>query len=119
MTAPNGASATGALDAVRRLELVLGERTVARDASAVGLDAARAEAERLLADAQEAGSEAGRRRRAELLAEAETEASAIRAAGRADAEELRERVSAERAELIADLIVLLLPEEAPSACSSR
>ena len=112
MTAHAAAPASGALDAVRRLELALGDGTGTGDASAARLDAARAEAERLLADARSAGSDAGRRRRAELLAEAETDASAIRAAGRVDAEALRERVSARRAELIAELTGVLLPEEA-------
>jgi vacuolar-type H+-ATPase subunit H len=119
MTAFSGASATGALDAVRRLEMALGERTGAPDASAAGLGAARQQAERMLAEARTAGSDAGRRRRAELLAEAETHASAIRAAGRADAKELHERVSARRAELIGELIGMLLPDEAPGTCSSR
>jgi hypothetical protein len=119
MTARSEASATGALAAVRRLEIALGERTGAVDAAATGLDEARADAERLLAQARTAGSAAGLRLRAELFAEAETDASATRAAGRADAEALRQRVSARRVELIAELTGLLLPEEAPSACSSR
>ena len=67
------------------------------------MDAARAEAERLLADARRTGSEAGRRRRDEILAEAEAEARAIRADGEAEVQELRERVSARHDELIAEL----------------
>ena len=117
MTARNGASTPGALDAVRRLETALGDRPGASDAAKAGLDAARAEAERLLAGARTAGAESGRRRRAELLAEAEAEARALRAGGQADAEELRERVSTQRDELVAELTALLLPEEGP--CSSR
>jgi hypothetical protein len=115
----NGASAPTALDAVRRLETALGDRTDTRDAADAGLAAARAEAERLLAGARAAGSDAGRRRRAEILAQAETDASALRAGGQADAEELRERVSVQRDELVAELIALLLPEEGQGACSSR
>ena len=67
-------SAAGALDAVQQLESALEERTDARGIAEAGMDAARAEAERLLADARRTGTEAGRRRRAEILAEAEAEA---------------------------------------------
>jgi hypothetical protein len=112
MTARYGASAPGALDAVRRLETALGERTGANDAAGAGLDAARAEAEQVLADARNAGLEAGRRRRAKMLAEAETDARALRAEGQADAEELHKQASARRDQLVAELTALLLPEEA-------
>jgi vacuolar-type H+-ATPase subunit H len=75
------------------------------------VDNARAEAERLLAEARAAGTETARRRHAALLADAETEAEAIRVAGEAEAQALLERVSSERDELIADLTTLLLPLE--------
>jgi hypothetical protein len=119
MTAPNAAPPAGALEAVQQLESALAERTEARGVAEAGMDAARAAAERLLADARRDGSEAGRRRRAEILAEAEAEVLAIRADGEADVQQLRDRLTERRDELIAELSALVLPEEAESACSSR
>jgi vacuolar-type H+-ATPase subunit H len=118
MRAPNDTLPAGALEAVQQLESALAERTDARGVAEAGMDAARAEAERLLTDARRTGSDAGRRRRDDILAEAEAGAGAIRADAEADVQELRERVSAHHEELIADLTALVLPEEA-SACSSR
>jgi hypothetical protein len=119
MTAPNATPPAGALEAVQQLESALAERTDARGIAEAGMDAARAEAERLLADARRTGSDAGRRRRDEILAEAEAKARAIRADAEAEVQELRERVSARHDELIAELTALVLPEEAAGACSSR
>ena len=119
MTAPNAAPPAGALEAVQQLESALAERTNGRGRPEVAMDAARAKAEQLLADARRSGSEAGRRRRADILAEAEAEARAIRADGEADVRELRKRVSARHDELVAELTALVLPEEAAGACSSR
>ena len=118
MSAPNATPPVDALDAVQQLESALADRTDARGVAETGMNAARAEAERLLADARRTGSDAGRRRRADILAEAEADARAIRADAEADVQELRERVSARHDELIAELTALVLPEEA-SACSSR
>ena len=118
MSAPNATPPVDALDAVQQLESALAERTDAHGVAEAGMDAARAEAERLLADARRTGSEAGRRRRDEILAEAEAEARAIRADAEAEVQELRERVSGRHDELIAELTALVLPEEAAGACSS-
>jgi hypothetical protein len=118
MTAPNAAVPTGALEAVQQLESELAERTDARGIAEAGIDAARAQAEQLLADARRTGSDAGRRRRDEILAEAEVEARAIRADAEAEVQELRGRVSARHDELIAELTALVLGEEAAGACSS-
>jgi hypothetical protein len=119
MTAANATPPTGALEAVQQLESALADRTDARGIAEVGMDAARAEAERLLADARRIGSEAGRRCRDEILAAAASDARAIRAGADAEVQELRERVSAHHDELIAELTALVLPEEAAGACSSR
>ena len=119
MTAANATPSTGALEAVQQLESALAERTHARGIAEVGMDAARAEAERVLADARRIGSEAGRRRRDEILAAATADVRAIRADAEAEVQELRERVSARHDELIAELTALVLPEEAAGACSSR
>lgn len=102
MTAP------GALEAVRQLERALEERS---EPTGDVLDGARADAERLLAEARRAGADAGRLRRDAVHAEAEAEAAAIRAAGDAAVRELRERVAAARDELVAELTALLLPQE--------
>jgi vacuolar-type H+-ATPase subunit H len=118
MTAQNAALPGGALGAVQQLESALEERTDPGVAEA-RLGAARAAAERLLADARRDGEKAGQRRRADILAEAEADARAIRADGVADVQELHERVAERRDELIAELSALVLPEEAASACSSR
>ena len=106
MTAPHDA-----LGAVRRLESALEERT-GGDTAETALDAAREEAERLLADARAAGDDEGRRRRAALLAAADAEATSIRAAGEAEADELLRRVAAERDELVAEFTAAVLPREA-------
>jgi vacuolar-type H+-ATPase subunit H len=112
MTVPSGSSPQGALDAVRRLESALEAGDHARVADEDALDAAREEAERLLADARADGDGEGRRRRAELLKAAETEAMAIRVAGEAEARELLRSVSAERDELVAEFTAIVLGQEA-------
>jgi len=111
MTAPTTTAAPG-LDAVRRLERALEDRDDARGAAEAALDAARAQAERLIADARASGTATGSRRRAVLLAEGEADARATRAAGEAAAQRLLERVARGRADLVADLTALLLPPEA-------
>jgi vacuolar-type H+-ATPase subunit H len=108
MSGAQDPSSLDALTAVQRLESALEQRDGARDVAENALAAARAEADRLLADARRAGQKAGRRRSDALVAEAEAEAAAIRAYGVARAEELRRRSSAERDELIAELTKLLL-----------
>jgi vacuolar-type H+-ATPase subunit H len=108
MSVPRDPSSPDALTAVQRLETALEERDGAHDVAEDALAAARAEAERLLADAQEVGRKAARSRQNALAAEAEAEAAAIRAGGIARAEELRRRSSAERDELIAELTKLLM-----------
>ena len=118
MTAPNPTPPAGALEAVQQLESALAERTDARGVAEAGMDAARAEAERLLTHARRTGSDAGRRRRDDILAEADAEARAIRIGAEAEVLEFRERVSARHDELIAEFTALVLPEEA-SACSSQ
>jgi hypothetical protein len=106
MTAPRDA-----LDAVRRLESELEERS-GGDTAEAALDAAREEAERLLAAARAAGDDEGRRRRAALFAAADAEATSIRAAGEAEADALLRRVAVERHELIAEFTAAVLPREA-------
>jgi vacuolar-type H+-ATPase subunit H len=112
MTAPNGSSLRGALEAVRRLEGAIEAGNLARVEADDALDAARHEADRLLADAEAAGNVAGRRRRDEVRAASEAEATAIRAAGGVEAEELLRRVSAQRDELVAELVAVVLAQEA-------
>ena len=113
MTEQNGGGGdNGTLDAVRRLERALEGRTGADELAAARRAAARSEADRLLAAARAAGAEEGRRRAAALLAAATSEAATIRAGGRADAQELQERLLAERGELVAELTAILLAEEA-------
>jgi hypothetical protein len=112
MTAPNGSSPPPALLAVRQLESALDQRNDAHDAAGAALDAARAEAEGLLADARAAGTADGRRRRAALLAESKADAAAIRVTGEAEAEELLRRVSIERDALVAEFTAAVLVQEA-------
>ena len=119
MTEPNTTPPVDALDAIQQLESALAERTDGGGPAETGMDAARAEAERLVADARRTGSDAGRRRRDEIQAEAEADVRAIRADAEADVQRLRECVSARHDELIAELTALVLPEEAASACLSR
>jgi hypothetical protein len=111
MTAPSHAAPRGALEAVQRLESALEEQHAASDVAAAALDAARAEAERLLAAGRDAGADAGRRRRDALLAEAEADAAAIRAAGETEARDVLERVAAGRDDLVAALTAQLFPRE--------
>ena len=108
MSLPADPSPPDALTAVQRLESALEERDGARDVAEDALAAARAEADRLLANAREAGRKTARSRQSALVAEAATEAAAIRADGIARAEEFRRRSSAERDQLIAELTELLL-----------
>jgi hypothetical protein len=112
MTAPSGSSGSPALAAVRRLESALDQRNDARDAAGAALDAARAEAEGLLAEARAAGTAEGLRRRDALLADSKTDAAAIRVAGEAAAEALLRRVSAERDVVVAEFIAAVLAKEA-------
>ena len=111
MSVTSETSPRGALEAVRRLESALEERGTAGDEAGSVLNAARAEAERLRAAARRTGIDAGRRRRAAVIAEAEAQATAIRAAGDTEAEELLRRVAAARDELVAELTAQLLPRE--------
>jgi hypothetical protein len=111
MTAPDGSLPGRALDAVRRLEGALEAGEHARVAAEDALHAAREEAERLLADARVVGTVAGRRRRAEVLEASEEEATAIRSAGDAEADELRRRVAAERHELVAEFAAIVLARD--------
>ena len=113
MTAPNGSSSPrGALEAVRRLEGALQAGDKARVEAEDAVHAAREEAARLLDDARAVGNVEGRRRRGEILEAAQAEATAIRAAGAADAEELQRRVSAERHLLLAELTAIVLAQGA-------
>ena len=68
MTGPHGLPYAGALDAVKRIETALSERDAAREATDSELDAAHAEAERLLSAARTAGTRAGEERRIAILA---------------------------------------------------
>jgi hypothetical protein len=101
----------GALDAVSRIETALTERDAARDATDSALDAAHAEAERLLAAARTAGRRAGEDRRAAILTRARAAAQAIRSDGDAEARRLHRRMAVARDGLAAELTPLLLVEE--------
>jgi hypothetical protein len=109
MTTSNGSAA---LAAVRKLEGALEERNDGRDVAVAGLDAARAEAERLLAGARAEGTEAGRRRRAELITAAEADAMAILSSGGAAAAAILRHQSAEHADLVAEFTAVVLEQEA-------
>jgi hypothetical protein len=111
MTSSHGLPYLGALDAVKRIENALTERDAARKASDSDLDAAHAEAERLLSAARVAGTRAGQERRVTLLACADTDAEVIRSSGDAEARELGNRVSAHRDVVAAEFTALLLVEE--------
>jgi hypothetical protein len=111
MTTPNGLPYLGALDAVQRIETALTERDAARAASDDALDAAHAEAERLLSAARVAGTRAGEERRVTLLARAHADAETIRSHGDAEAQRLGLRVSAERDLLAGEFTALLLRRE--------
>jgi hypothetical protein len=111
MTGTHGLPYLGALDAVKRIENALTERDAARQASQTELDAAHAEAERLLSAARTAGTRAGEERRVVLLAQAHADAEVVRSTGAAEAQELGRRVSTERDALAAEFTALLLIEE--------
>ena len=111
MTNTHGLPYLGALDAVKRIENALTERDAAREASDSELDAAHAEAERLLAAARTAGTRAAEERRLALLTRAHADAEVIRSTGEAEAQELGRRVSAERDAVAAEFTALLLIEE--------
>lgn len=113
MTPQNGPGGdAGTLDAVRRLEHALEGHTGAKELAPARLAAAQREADGIRAAARTAGTEEGRRRVAALLVKAAAEAETIRAVSRADAQELRRRVLAERDELIADLAAIVTGDEA-------
>jgi hypothetical protein len=101
----------GALDAVKRIESALGERDAARLALDTDLDAAHAQAERLLAEAHVAGGRAAQERRVALLARADADAEVIRSAGVAEARQIARSVSAQRNIVAAEFTAFLLVEE--------
>ena len=101
---------SGTLDAVRRLEQALEAHTGANELAAARLATARGEADGILAAARAAGTEEGRRRVAALEPTAEVEA--IQAGGQAHLQKLRERVLAERADLVAELAAIVTAQEA-------
>lgn len=111
MTTPHGLPYAGALDAVRRIETALTERDAARDVTDSELDAAHAEADRLLSAARIAGTRAGEGRRIAILARARADAQAIRSDADAQARQLGSRMSVARDVLAAELTPLLLIEE--------
>lgn len=111
MTVPHELPYTGALDAVRRIETALTERDAAREVTDAELDAAHAEAERLLSAARVAGKRAGEDRRNAILTRARADAQAIRSGGSAEARQLGSRMSVARDALAAELTPLLLIEE--------
>jgi vacuolar-type H+-ATPase subunit H len=111
MTEPHGLPYAGALDAVSRIETALSERDAARDATDSVLEAAHAEAERLLSAARTVGMRAGQDRRIAILTRARAESQAIRSDGDAEAEQLASRMAAARDVLAAELMPLLLVEE--------
>jgi len=111
MTSPQELPYAGALDAVRRIEVTLTERDAARDVLDAELNAAHAEAERLLSAARTAGTRAGEDRRIAILTRARADAQAIRSGGDAEARQLGNRMSAARDALAAELTPLLLIEE--------
>ena len=96
---------SGTLAAVRRLEQALGAHSGAHELAAARLATARGEASSILAAARAAGTEEGLRRVAALEPTAEVEA--ISAAGQAHLQGLRERVLAERDDLVAELVAIV------------
>jgi hypothetical protein len=111
MTGPHGLPYAGAWDAVKRIETALSERDAAHEASDSEMDAARAEAARLLSAARLAGTRAGAERRAAMLAQAQADAEVIRSHGDVEARQLGKRLSTERDRLAAELTAVLLVEE--------
>lgn len=111
MTSPHALPYPGALDAVKRIETALTERDAARETLDAELDAARAQAERLLSVARDAGTRAGEQRRLALLARADADAAVIRSTGEAQARELGGRIATRREAIAAEFTALLLVEE--------
>jgi vacuolar-type H+-ATPase subunit H len=112
MTRPHSVPDDGALDTLRKLEAELEQGDVNQRSNDNRLAAARAEAERILAQAQSSGAESSRQRRRELVDRARTEAATIRGAATRDAEQLTSRIAAQRDDLIAEFLDLVLgPEE--------
>jgi vacuolar-type H+-ATPase subunit H len=111
MSIASQAPARDALDAVRQLEHELELRGDAAESAATRLDAARAEAARLLASARRAGMDAGRQAREAVLAEAETQATAMRATADAQAQTFHDRMADAREDLVAELTAELWPRE--------
>jgi vacuolar-type H+-ATPase subunit H len=112
MTIPGGLPYGGALDAVKRIETALTEQDAARDTAETELSRAHEEAEQLLGAARAAGERTGQERRAALLREADVGAQAIRRGGAAEVETLDRRLTGAREQLVAELMALLLIEEA-------
>jgi len=111
MTDGNGLPFAGALGAVREIEAAIQARDTARDAADGELEAARAEAERLLVEARREGAAAGHDRHEAILATAQADAAAIRAAGLATAARVVDRARAQAPDVVAMLLPLLLPQE--------
>lgn len=111
MTDDNELPFAGALGAVHEIEAAIQARDTAREAAHDEMDAARAEARRLLLEAREAGAEAGRHRRDAILAAAQADAAEIRASGLATAEQFVEETRSQAPALLAMLVPVLLPQE--------
>lgn len=108
---PSRPPADNALETLQGFESALEERDDSREVAEDLLTAARAEAEGILTAARIAGERNGQRRRAAMLSDARAEATAIEAAGQADADAIAKWTSAHRQQLIVELSALVLGEE--------
>lgn len=110
MSNPNGRDSGGALDSVRQLERTLADRQESEKTAEKRLDAARQEAERIVAEAQREGEEAAVERRRQVLADADGRAERILQEARAEAEELRARAARDRASAAGAVVGWVLPD---------
>lgn len=97
------------LDSVRQLEQALESSATARAAAEKRLQAARSEADRLLAAAQENAAAIEAERRRDVLAAADEEAAAIHRAGQARLERLRADARTTRQAAVEAAVALVLP----------
>ena len=102
-------SVTGALGSVRQLEGALEASATARAAAEAHLEAARAEASRLLAAATEDAAAAAAERRRVVLDAAEDDAAVIHRQGEERAARLRTDARARRQALVDEALALILP----------
>ena len=110
MTTRGEQNIPGALDAIRELERALSDRVKHRAFAAESRQAARREADGLIAEANERGARAAERARQKVRLASDIEIESIRAGADDEIALLHMRVTTMRAELLAGMRAVALPE---------